>query len=132
MAKQSRSKSALGGKKKGKGGAVPAATKAYIDKEIKKQIRRMHISSTKNGKFLVDHEFKAGEGEDKVPESEQYAVESGDLASHVGEYMGLGAPPVAPAVGGSPELSPPVGGPGLPPGLEEPVAPAPTSTVSGV
>ena len=113
MIKQSRTRSALGGKKKeSKGTRVPKATKDAIDRAIKKHVHRMHISKTDNGKFLVDHDFKSLPGEPPV-DSEQHAIEPGDLSAHVGEHLGIEQPPV------------------LPPAAA-PVAPQPTSTVSGV
>lgn len=123
MAKQSRTKSALGGKKKSKGSPrVPEAVKKYIDKEIKKQVHRMHISKTANGKFLVDHEFKAAPGETPV-ESEQYAVEPGDLSTHVGENLGIGGS-VAPETALPPASLPTM--PTAPPGAPAPPGATPT------
>lgn len=142
MAKQSRTKSALGGEKKKKSAKpkqdsaprVPEATKKYIDSAVKKALQRMHISPTANGQFLVDHEFKAEPGAPPV-EGEQHAISPENLPAHVGEYLGLGSPvtpepalppdasaapqlPLAAAAGPGP-ISPPQAGP-----MPLPAAPA--------
>lgn len=116
MAKQSRTKSALGGKKSKGSSRIPEATKKAIDKAINKHVHRMHISKTANGKFLVDHEFKSSPGEPPI-DSEQHAVEPADLSAHVGEHLGIGgtaAPeePVLPPASAAPTLPPagPLGG----------------------
>lgn len=119
MVKQSRTKSALGGKKSKSKAApkVSKAVKAAIKSEVKKQVHRMHISKTSNGKFLVDHEFKSKLGEDPI-ESEQHAIDPEGLSAHVGEYLGLGGtvspeqalPPAAPPASAAPVL-PPAAGP---------------------
>ncbi len=113
MAKQSRTKSALGGKKSKGSSRVPDATKKYVASALKKHVHRMHISKTANGKFLVDHEFKSAPGEPPI-DSEQHAVNPEDLGAHVGEHMGIGAEPQPPA-GAEPALPSASAAPTLPP-----------------
>lgn len=127
-AKQSRSKSALGGKKgkkEPKGAGIPAATKKYIDKAVKREVKRMHISKTANGKFLVDHEFKNGpEGEAFDPE--QHAINPEDLSAHVGENLGIGG-----SVAPEPMLPPASSLPQLPSDIAAPTTPAAPVNAAG-
>lgn len=116
MAKQSRTKSALGGKGKAKGSSkVPEATKKYVANAVKKHVHKMHISPTANGKFLVDHEFKSAPGEPPI-DSEQHAVNPEDLSAHVGEHLGIGG-----SVAPEPALPPAPASPMTPPGPAGPL-----------
>lgn len=130
-AKQSRAKSALGGKKsKSKPKAtgsphIPEATKKYIDKAVKKEVRRMHISKTANGKFLVDHEFKSAPGEPAF-DPEQHAINPEELSAHVGEHLGIGG-----SVAPEPMLPPASSLPQLPSDLAAPTAPAAQVNAAG-
>ena len=108
-AKQSRTKSALGGKKSKGSSRVPEATKKFVANAVKKHVHRMHISKTANGKFLVDHEFKSAPGEPPI-DSEQHAINPEDLSAHVGENLGIGG-----TASPEPELPPASAAPTLPP-----------------
>lgn len=121
MAKESRSKSALGSKKSPK---VSKAVSAAIKKAVRKEVHRMHIGKTANGKFLVDHEFKSAEGEPTIP-GESHAINPEELAAHVSDNFGLGAG--GPGVPAGPELMAPAPGPEAVPSA--PAGPSPTGPI---
>jgi len=114
MARESRVKSTLGGKKSEKKSESKSKPKSKSTEKktpkskSKHPVHRMHISRTDNGKFLVDHEFKGGPDEPAIP-GESHALDAEELAGHVADHFGVGA-----------------GGPGLPAGpVPEAPAPAP-------
>jgi hypothetical protein len=89
MASESRTKHTLGGQRK-KSSKVSKSTSAAITKAINRHVHKMHISKTNNGKFLVDHEFKSGEGEPTIP-GETHALGPEELSGHVADHFGIGA-----------------------------------------
>jgi hypothetical protein len=109
MAKESRAKSALGGKKSESKSKSKSKSKASGGK--KKPVHRMHISKTDNGKFLVDHEFKGGPGEPVQP-NESHAIEPQDLAAHVADHFGVGDG--GPGASAAPDAGAPAGVPAAP------------------
>lgn len=103
--RESRVKSALGGKKKA------SSKKSSSKKGGKKHVHKMHITRTDNGKFLVNHEFQGGPEGELPPEGETHAINPEDLAQHVTDNMGV------PPAGGAPAGGAPAGLPagGAPP-----------------
>jgi Cu/Zn superoxide dismutase len=113
--KESRVKSALGGKK------------SKAKKGKKKSVHKMHIRRTHNGKFLVDHEFKNEPGEEPM-ENETHALNPEELGDHVDQHMGTGEPPVAQ---GAPTAMPPAGPPAMPPAGPPAGGPPPNPMMGG-
>ena len=104
MAKESRAKAAMGGKK--------SSSKS---KSKKHKVHRMHISHAANGGFVAAHETEPGMPPDEM---EQHSVPPGGLADHVTTHMEdqmppAGGPPAGPAgppAGATPPPQPMGGG----------------------